>query len=154
MTEQFSFLSVRWPRAKSPKRAEVLRILDELAPWDKFEAIYRPYYQADIRKTGRKGYSLKMMLRCYVFGMCWQLTDHGVEAAILDSLATARFVGTDPWQPRPPSASAIRNFRNLIDRSSTTNEIQLGLACAFANAGIDFRPGAIQEPIFRQLPKR
>ena len=108
MTEQMSFISCRWPRAKSPKRADALAILERVIPWSEIEERLRPYYAADSRSTGRKGYSLKMMIRCWVIACVWRLTDDGLEHAVLDSLALAKFIGTDPWQPRPPSASAFR----------------------------------------------
>ncbi|WP_186408068.1 transposase, partial [Candidatus Accumulibacter aalborgensis] len=102
------FTSVRWPRSKPPKRAEALANLETLLPWADLEAIVRRAYFSDQRKTGRPGYPAAMMLRCLVVCWFWTLSDDRAEAVILDSYATARFVGTDPWKPRPPSASAIR----------------------------------------------
>lgn len=154
MSEQLSFLSCRWPRAKSPRRADVLQLIDRIMPWDELEAMVRPHYQADVRKTGRKGYSLRMMVRCYVVAGVWQLSDEALENLILDSLAVARFIGTDPWQPRPPSASAYRNFRRMVTQRLQGGRFWLEIVCAFAGAGIDFRQGQIVEPVFRRLPRR
>lgn len=153
MSDQFSFLSCRWPKAKAPKRVESLAILDQVVPWQKLETELRKHYWADIRPTGRRGCSLKQLLRCYVVGRVWRLTDDGVEAAILDSLAVAKFVGCDPWSPRPPSASTLREFRHLIDRVFTIVGFDGEIEIAFVSAGIQFRPGKILEPVFRRTPK-
>lgn len=154
MPEQFSFLSVRWPKARTPKRAEVLKMLETLIPWGELEGKLRPHYQADARRTGRKGYSLRMLTRCYVVAMLWQLTDDGLENLILDSLSVARFVGTDPWEPRPPSASSFRNFRHLVRNTIGSGEMMLAVTLALLGKGIQFRQGGITEPVFRRLPDR
>lgn len=153
MSEQFSFLTCRWPRAKAPKRVQTLEVLEKVIPWSEFEAAIRPHYFADTRPTGRRGCSLRMLLRCHVIGRVWQLTDEGVEAAILDSLAIAKFVGCDPWSPRPPSASTLREFRHLVNRLPSLHGLDGDIAIAFAGAGLQFRPGKILEPVFRRMPK-
>ena len=153
MSEQFSFISCRWPKAKAPKRVESLAILEQVIPWQELETRMRKHYQADIRPTGRRGCSLKMLLRCHVVGRVWRLGDEGVEAVILDSLAIAKFVGCDPWSPRPPSASKLREFRHLIDRVFPLHGFDGEIEIAFAGAGIQFRPGKIVEPVFRRTPK-
>lgn len=153
MSEQFSFLSARWPKAKQPRRADALRLLESTLPWPEFESMLRPHYQADNQRTGRKGYSLKMMLRCWVVACVWRLSDDGLVNLILDSLAVAKFIGCDPWQPRPPSESAFRNFRHLVENTVGSLAIRNRIDAAFAEAGIAWRPGAIAEPVFRRAGK-
>jgi hypothetical protein len=148
------FTSVRWPKARQPRRAEVLAVLEAVIPWLHLEDLIRPHYQSDARATGRPGYSLKMMIRCRIVQVFLTLSDDGVEAAILDSHATARFIGTDPWQPRPPSATKIRAFRKLLAESGLKDQFELAFEIAFADAGLQFRVGEIREPVFRSYPKR
>lgn len=153
MAEQLSFISCRWPRAKAPKRAEVLALLDRVIPWDELEEKLRPFYAADSRRTGRKGYSLKMMVRCWVLACVWMLSDEGLENFILDSLAAAKFIGTDPWQPRPPSASAFRNFRHIVERQVAV-DLRLAIDLAFINAGLQWRQGRVLDPVFRRASQK
>lgn len=148
------FTSVRWPKARQPRRAEVLAVLEAIIPWQGLEDLIRPHYQADARGTGRPGYSLVMMIRCRIMQIFWSLSDDGTEAAILDSHATARFIGTDPWQPRPPSATKIRAFRQMLAERRLQNQFELTFEIAFADAGLQFRVGEIREPVFRGYPKR
>ncbi len=80
------FTCVRWPRSKSPKRAESLANLERLLPWDDLEKIVRGVYLSDKRSTGRPGYPAMMLLRCLVVRWFWNLSDDQTEAVILDIL--------------------------------------------------------------------
>lgn len=152
MSEQFSFISARWPCSRAAKRTQILGVLDSIIPWVRLEDSLREIYQADVRRTGRKGYSLKMMLRCWVLACVWRLSDDALVDFILDSLAAAKFIGCDPWLPRPPSASAFRNFRKLIQsRTQINGWIRYEIDQAVIGAGLQWRQGAIIEPQFRRM---
>lgn len=164
------FTSVRWPRAKTVKRDAVLTHLDKIINWPEIEAMVRPHYSADIQATGRKGYSLKMMLRCVILQYLWNLSDRQTEVEILDSHAMSRFVGTDPWKPRPPSYSKIREFRvtlmswhcDPVSGARTLGEprnylcLHEAVVDAFLadlrRAGMEVRQGTVVDPQFRRLP--
>lgn len=148
------FTSVRWPRAKMPKRAEALANLESLLPWPDLESIVRRGYVSDQRKTGRPGYSAMMMLRCLVLCWFWRLSDDQAEAVILDSFATARFIGTDPWKPRPPSASAIREFRRRLESCGVLKELKEKIDTAIAAAGVLVWHGMVKEPVFKRSTRK
>src|SRR5574338_456962 len=156
------FVSLRWPKARPPKRDDVLKRAEQIIPWNDLEALVRPYYLADARKTGRRGYSLKMMLHVFALQRLWIMSDRQTEAAILDSHAFARFIGTDAWAPRPPSATAIRGFRALLesvqppppdDLDTLADFLVRCIGSAFMGAGVAFRPGTIREPVFKATRK-
>lgn len=150
------FTSIRWPKAAVPRREQTLALVDRSVDWTLLQEIARPFYQADVRRTGRKGYSLAMMLRCYVLQCLWRMSDRQAEAAILDSHAFAAFIGTDPWAPRPPSATAIRTFRATMQdaeveiATSAADLIEERLTACLRAAGFEFRPGRIEDPVFRR----
>ena len=148
------FTTVRWPKARKPRRAEILGVLEAVIPWQELENFVRPHYLVGTRATGRPGYSLGMMIRCRIVQIFWSLSDDGTEAAILDSHATAKFIGTDPWQPRPPSSTKIRAFRQLLGERGLLDRFDLLFEIAFANAELQFRVGEINEPVFRRFPTR
>lgn len=154
MDSQLSFISLRWPKSKAPKRVETLRVIESVVPWAEIENALRPSYQADMRKTGRKGFSLGMMIRCWVVACFWNLSDDGLEGLILDSLAIAKFIGTDPWDPKPPSASSFRNFRRHVGDAlcsgSGNSELRHKINLAMIAAGIQWRQGCIVEPVFKR----
>lgn len=97
-----------------------------------------------------------MMLRCHVLQVLWRMSDRQAEAAILDSHAFAAFIGTDPWAPRPPSATAMRTFRALLEShevdiaTSAAVLIEQRLTAALRSAGFEFRPGRLEDPVFRR----
>ena len=144
------FGSVRWPKARQPSRAIALAMIENTVKWADLETLCRPHYQADQRKRGRKGYSLSMMMRCRVVQEVWDLSDEATENAILDSYALALFVGTDPWEPRPPSASALRAFRTCLGDAEVLGRFGVIVERSFLSQGLEFRPGYIREPIFRR----
>ena len=148
------FTSVRWPKAKPPRRAAALETIERLMPWGKLESIVRPRYASDTQKGGRPGYSLRMLIRCYVLQTFWQLNDYGLENFVLDSHAAARFIGSDPWQPRPPSASRMRDFRKLLENSMLDGEFQAAIIDAVYSSGLQVKIGCVAEPVFRQSPKQ
>jgi len=148
------FTSVRWPRAKQPKRADVLQLLDKVIPWLELESLVRPYYQSDKQRSGRPGVSLKMLIRCSVLQRFWSLGDDALEAFILDSHSAAKFIGSDPWQPRPPSASRMRDFRKLLERNLVEFDIRGCINQSIYEAGFQFRPGFIREPEFKRRQKQ
>lgn len=148
------FSSVRWPKARCPRRAEVLAAMELVFPWQALEDLCRPNFSSDARSTGRPGYSLRMMIRCTVLQKFWRLSDDGVESLILDSHATAKFIGSDPWQPRPPSASKIRGFRQLLIDCRINEQFDFAIEMALIQAGVQIKPGNIVEPVFRRAPKR
>ena len=144
------FTSVRWPRAKMPKRADALANLEKLLPWSDLEGIVRGVYFSDQQKTGRPGYPAMMMVRCLVLCRFWSLSDDQAEAVILDSYATAQFVGIDPWKPRPPSASAIRGFRKTLKDRGVLSKIDGRIDASIMAAGLTVRVGMIREPVFKK----
>ncbi len=146
-----------WPRDRPPRRDAILAMLDSAVDWPALEAMIRPHYETDIRRRGRRGYSLRMMIRVTTLAWLWQASDRALEHALADSKSLARFIGTDPWSPRPPSATAARAFRDLLKRT-------IGPDCVFdlhyhlvdvirrgiLDAGLEFRHGSILEPVFRR----
>lgn len=151
------FTSIRWPKATTPKREHLLSQVDSAVDWKLLEEIARPLYQADVRKTGRKGYALGMMLRCFALQRLWRMSDRQAEAAILDSHAFAAFIGTDPWAPRPPSATALRTFRALLEAhevdviTTAADLIDQRITACLRGAGFEYRPGRIEDPVFKRI---
>lgn len=150
------FTAIRWPKATTPKRQQILDTLDQVIDWPELESIARPFYASDVTKTGRKGYSLKMLLRCSVLQVFWMMSDRQLENTILDSHAFARFIGTDAFAPRPPSASVIRSFRKTMTEAevdvceSAADRILASISRNLRNAGMEYRAGAVTDPVFKR----
>jgi hypothetical protein len=146
-----------WPRDRPPRRDQVLDLLARAVAWDVAEAMVRPCYESDIRGRGRKGYSLGMMIKCQALQWLWACSDRDLEHALADSKGMARFAGLDPWTPKPPSASALRAFRNLCERETGADgvlsllwDLHKVFRSGIRAAGLEHRHGQIVEPIFRR----
>ncbi len=146
-----------WPRGAAPARAQVLELLSAAVPWGGLEELVRPLYQADARKRGRRGHALKLLLRCQVLAIVWRASDRALAAAIVDSRAFGDFLGLDPRRPAPPSASALRNFAAVLEKAldpdgvfTMAQHLDFQVRAAIAAAGLEWRAGAITEPIFRR----
>ena len=146
-----------WPRNRPPRRDQVLALAKSAINWPVVENMVRPHYDADAERTGRPGFSLGMHLRILAVQLFWRTSDRNLEAALADSKSLARFIGTDPWAPSPPSAAAIRKFRTLLTNTlsdsgvfSLLHDVVALMKSDIARAGFEFRPGVIDEPIFRR----
>ena len=146
-----------WPRDRPPRRDQVLDLLARAVDWTACENLIRPFYSSDRQTRGRKGYSLRLLVRCMALQFFWQASDRDLENSLLDSKAMARFAGLDPWTPKPPSASALRAFRNLTEREISDDgalnlqwHLHVFFRSALRKANLEHRRGAIMEPVFRK----
>lgn len=141
------FTNLSWPRGRKPRRARLLERLDSILPWHELESLAAPLYPAPT--SGRPPYPLRLMARVWVLQFLYSLSDESTEDQLLDAHSAASFVGIDPWRPRPPGATAIRNFRLLVDRVPA---FRLAVSDALISAGADLRLGQIREPVLRCRP--
>ncbi|WP_374510553.1 transposase [Niveibacterium sp.] len=146
MTMRSLYTQVSWPRGRRPKRADLLDRLHAAMPWAELIALVEPHYPKP--SSGRPPHPLPVMVRIRVLQWAFRLSDAAVEDLILDSHAAARFVGIDPWSPRPPGASSIQRFRSIVD------DVLGARFWALVFMGIEvgsteFRQGAIREPVLR-----
>ena len=141
------FTTVTWPRGRAPRRTVLLDRINALMPWQRLSDRVLPVYSQGL--TGRKPYPLNTMLRVYVLQWVFQLSDESTEDLILDSHAAASFAGIDPWEPRPPGATAVRTFRQLIEQWPG-DQCRKEIARALQANGAEIRTGQIKEPVLRQ----
>ncbi|MBK7023993.1 MAG: transposase [Sulfuritalea sp.] len=145
------FTTISWPRGRKPRRARLLERLDSILPWHELESLAAPLYPAPA--SGRPPYPLRLMVRVWVLQFIFGVSDESGEDLLLDAHSAASFVGIDPWRPRPPGATAIRNFRLLVDRVPG-DAFRLAVSDALISAGADLRLGQIREPVLRIMPTK
>ena len=81
------------PYRKATRREVVLAEMDRVVPWAELCALIEPVYPK--AGNGRPPIGLERMLRIYFLQQWFNLSDPGVEEALNDSVAMARFVGLD-----------------------------------------------------------
>ena len=173
-SEQQNLFTYRWPRSRTIRRAVMFQTLEAAVDWPLLEGMVRPYYEADQRKTGRRGYSLRMLIRLLIVQHLWRLSDRELEIMVHDSHSVCKFAGLDPWNPKPPSPAKIADFRGMLERRAPAHpadpdgrrtlmdapdplfSLRTDLLDAFHAqldaAGLELRPGHSTDPALRRKP--
>ena len=92
-------------------RKDFLEQMDKLVPWEEWVGIIKPFYYKGER--GNKPYDLELMLRIYVFQMCYNLSDMATHYEIIDSRAASRYCGVESSN-QIPDGDTIGRFRNIL----------------------------------------
>lgn len=115
-------------------------------PWAELIALVEPHYPRP--SSGRPPHPLPVMVRIRILQWAFRLSDAAVEDLVLDSHTAARFVGIDPWSPRPPGASSIQRFRSIVDDVLGARFWDAAFL-ALEVAASEFLHGQIREPVLR-----
>jgi IS5 family transposase len=101
------------PYRKAPRREIFLSEMDRVMPWAELCALIEPVYPK--AGNGRPPIGLERMLRIYFLQQWFNLSDPGVEEALNDSVAMARFVGLDLGAAAVPDETTICKFRHRLE---------------------------------------
>lgn len=102
--------------AKTTKRAQFLRDMDQIVPWVDLCELIAPVYP--VAGAGRPPRELEMMLRIYFLQQWFNLSDPAAEDALYDSVSMRSFVGIDLGTERAPDETTICRFRHLLEREN------------------------------------
>jgi IS5 family transposase len=101
------------PYRKATRREIFLSEMDRVMPWAELCALIEPVYPK--AGNGRPPIGLERMLRIYFLQQWFNLSDPGVEEALNDSVAMARFVGLDLGAHAVPDETTICKFRHRLE---------------------------------------
>jgi IS5 family transposase len=101
------------PYRKATRRELFLSEMDRVVPWAELCALIEPVYPT--AGNGRPPIGLERMLRIYFLQQWFNLSDPGVEEALNDSVAMARFVGLDLGAAAVPDETTICKFRHRLE---------------------------------------
>jgi IS5 family transposase len=101
------------PYRKATRREMFLSEMDRVVPWAQLCALIEPLYRK--AGNGRPPTGLERMLRIYFLQQWFNLSDPGVEEALNDSVAMARFVGLDLGAAAVPDETTICKFRHRLE---------------------------------------
>jgi IS5 family transposase len=101
------------PYRKATRREVFLAEMDRVVPWAELGALIEPVYPK--AGNGRPPIGLERMLRIYFLQQWFNLSDPGVEEALNDSVAMARFVGLDLGAAAVPDETTICKFRHRLE---------------------------------------
>jgi len=101
------------PYRKATRREIFLSEMDRVVPWAELCALIEPVYPK--AGNGRPPIGLERMLRIYFLQQWFNLSDPGVEEALNDSVAMARFAGLDLGAAAVPDETTICKFRHRLE---------------------------------------
>lgn len=114
MNQQLSFGDIEYSnRRRTTRRVKFLATMDGIIPWKQCIAMIQLYYYNNTR--GRKPKDIEVMLRMYLMQDWFHLSDEGIEEAIYDNYAMRRFLGINFSEEQVPDATALCNFRQLLE---------------------------------------
>lgn len=102
------------------KREKFLNMMNEVVPWEEWEATIRPYYPKGER--GRPPIGIATMLRVYLVQVWFNMSDEATEDALYDSNAIRKFVGLNSDE-RAPDATTLLKFRHLLEENDLCEKL-------------------------------
>lgn len=98
------------PRTRG--RNERLERIDDAVDWDRLVRLMRGGYSA---REGRSSYPQVMMVKVFLLGQWYNLSDSQMEEALEDRISFRRFVGLG-LRDDTPDYSIISHFRGTLER--------------------------------------
>lgn len=122
---QVNFSDLEYENRRKKTRREIfLEKMDELMPWDKWEALVRPHYPSGSR--GRRPQNINRMLRMFMLKNWYDFSDLATEEAVYDSYSMKQFMHLDfSDNEQVPDSTTLCKFRKLLARNGI-DEIMLG----------------------------
>lgn len=111
---QISFTDIEYTNRRTKTRKELfLEKMDQVIPWDEWEALVKPYYPSGRR--GRKPQSIKRMLKMFMLRTWFKLSDRGTEEEVYDSYSMKRFMEIDfSANEQVPDSTTLCKFRKIL----------------------------------------
>ena len=110
-------------KKKATKREIFLAEMDAVVPWSRLVSVIEPHYPKAGLRGGRPPISLETMLRVYFLQNWYNLSDPGVEDALLDIEPMRTFAGIEFGIHRIPDETTILKFRRLLEKHDLTDKL-------------------------------
>jgi len=108
---------------KRTKRERFLAQMEAVVPWKALIDLIEPQYPKAGSKGGRPPYPLPTMLRIYLMQQWYDLSDPGMEDALIEVPTMRRFAGIGLISDRIPDETTILAFRHLLEKHDLGDQI-------------------------------
>ena len=135
---------------KPTRRAEFLKRMEVLVPWQELVAEIEPVYPDS--GQGRRPVGLERMLRMYFLQQWFNLSDPAVEEALYESNSMRHFVGIDLGHEPVPDETTVCKFRHLLERHGLGAKIFARVNVYLAQHGVKVGTGTIVDATILQAP--
>lgn len=137
-------------KGKSTKRTKFLGEMDRVVPWARLAALIEPVYPKGER--GRPPLPLSVMLRVHCLQQWFNLSDPGVEEALMDIDSMRRFAGISGGTDRIPDETVVLNFRRLLEKHDLAAQLFAQINAVLADAGLIMGTGTIADATLIAAP--
>jgi IS5 family transposase len=132
------FTAKKWTR-----RERFLAEMEAVVPWKALIDLIEPYYPKTSSKGGRPPYPLGTMLRIHLMQQWYDLSDPGMEDALIEVPTMRRFAGIDMISDRIPDETTILAFRHLLEKHDLGDQIFEAVKAHLKANGMAMKQGTI-----------
>jgi len=146
MEKQVSMIDLAHDGVKRQTRKEkFLSNMEDLIPFEQWEAMIEPYYYPKNVKggRGRPPMGIKKMLRMYLLQVWFTLSDEALEDAIYEIYSFQKFVGIDLMSEKVPDAVTLLQFRHLLEANGLQQKMMAEQAKFLKDSGVTMTKGTI-----------
>jgi IS5 family transposase len=137
-------------KGKVSKRTRFLAEMDRVVPWARLQALIEPVYPKGER--GRPPLPLSVMLRVHCLQQWFNLSDPGVEEALMDIDSMRAFAGISGGRDRIPDETVVLNFRRLLERHDLAAKLFAEINAVLAESGLIIGTGTIADATLIAAP--
>jgi IS5 family transposase len=137
-------------KGKVSKRTKFLAEMDRVVPWARLEALIEPVYPKGER--GRPPLPLPAMLRVHCLQQWFNLSDPGVEEALMDIDSMRCFAGITGGTDRIADETVVLNFRRLLEKHDLAAKLFAQINAVLAEAGLIIGTGTIADATLIAAP--
>jgi IS5 family transposase len=128
---------------KRTRRERFLAEMEVVVPWKALIGLIEPHYPKTSSKGGRPPYPLRTMLRIYLMQQWYDLSDPGMEDALIEVPTMRRFAGIDLTSDRIPDETTILAFRHLLEKHDLGDQIFVAVKAHLKANGMAMKQGTI-----------
>ncbi|MEI6030745.1 MAG: IS5 family transposase [Synechococcaceae cyanobacterium ELA739] len=128
---------------KRASRERFLQEMEAVVPWKALIDLIEPYYPKTSSKGGRPPYPLATMLRVNLMQQWYDLSDSGMEDALIEVPTMRRFAGIDLISDRIPDETNILAFRHLLEKHDLGDQIFKAVKAYLKANGMAVKQGTI-----------
>ena len=132
------------------RKAEYLKKMNEIVPWDDLLVILKPYFPETGR--GRPRRNLEQLFRMFCISLWYNLAYAACEEACYDTQVFADFCGFDLGNEGIPDATTLENFRHTIEQNKLGETLFRTINRVLVDHGVTLSQGTIVDASLISAP--
>lgn len=150
--EAMGFVDAALADLGSKRVAALLKRLDAATPWEELAAPIRELPEYNHTGAGRLAWDPSMMLKCLMLAKWFNLSDPGLEEALMDRISFRRFIGLS-FTDKTPDETTFVTFRKRLRESGLHDVIFDAVVEHIAAQGLLVREGTMVDAVIIDAPR-